>query len=869
MTIQQQPDALSFSGNMKEIILSGVADSEVVFCLFTPASEAPLLERKYAPDSAGVISIDIHRFVDDRQSFLMSSETSPWQQPNLACTYYFTVGGLTSDCFTVVRGGVARLADTAANWLAQNFLTWQPTEKRVTYATPELLTYYAQQACSLIVKVYYPDGASETLPGISLSAGAWTIPVSFANVASRVVNLPGAYDVWIEDGQGNRLTYVQRYIADSKRENEQWILFENSLGGVDVFRAYGKGSMEAEHEHQIAESDDNLDEYRVDLKRLYRQSTGWLDKNQRRWLLDFFPARHRWILQDGAMLPIVLTDDTTTYTMDNMPAEFDFTFRYASAKPYLNIPRVEVPAAVMDITAPDMQSFTIPPRLVEFPRISPSEGGLIPIQHPYSEGWGTLSLEELLSIIAGNIHEATADMAGNFTVDNQHYLWVRQVVGGVPTLHKIKAESADLWDGIGFGEYIDQPVRRDDIVRFARVVAAIVGSPDFASGIETGHGWRIDEDGNGEMGTLTLRGPLKTPLLIYNKVRVTGGEMWNTEGGDIKDVNADPNSETAFILTMDVEEGDTIELEVDDICKGKYSYHGHDIYSYFRVTHVDQAAKTIRIVLGADSAVPGGQNHAPVPFMTVARYGNFTVPERQRSQYFSSTEGRIIMLTGVDQYIIEPRNYAVVIGSLPDALIPNGLPQLQDRPSIYLENVLVRNMIKLDRQGSIIKTIRDRGLWSALAAQQDPYLCDSEYQDECYHKSCKYRCLVEGTLQEPRYDSTDWLLVAGDTTLKLEIESSAGVVFVQGILDTILVATLFRGVNDISDEILDADWTWTRETSDVASDRIWDADHASCTRELHLTNEDLPAPLIHGRFVCTAYVRDGVTNVPPRAYVDF
>lgn len=869
MTIQQQPDALSFSGNMKDIVLGGVMEGEVLFRLFIPGSDNPLLERKYAPDSAGVISIDIHRFIDERQQFVMSSESTPWQQPNLACTYYFTAGGLRSTDFTVIRGGVARLADTAANWLQQNFLTWQPTVKKVTYSTPELLTYYANQACRLCVKVYYSDGSNRQLDPVSLAAGLWTIPVSYATIAARAEDLPGAYDVWIEDANEQRLTYVQRYIADSKREDEQWIMFENSLGGVDVFRAYGKGSMEAEHEHQIAESDDNLDEYRVDMKRLYRQSTGWLDKNQRRWLLDFFPARHRWIMQDGAMLPIVLTDDTTTYTMDNMPAEFEFAFRYASTKPYLNIPRVEVPAAVMDITAPDMQSFTIPPRLVEFPRLSPSEGGLIPIQHPYSEKWGALSLEALLSIIAGNIHEAAADIAGNFTVDNQYYLWVRENVGGVPTLHKIKAESADLWDGKAFGQYLDQPVRRDDIVRFARVIAAIVGSPDFISGIETGTGWRIDENGNGEMGSLTLRGPLKTPMLIYNKVQVTGGEMWNTEGGTIKSVEADPNSETAFILELDVEEGDTIEFQVDDICKGSYNYNGHKIDSYFRVVHVDQAAKTIRIVLGADSAVPGGQNYAPVPFMNVARYGNFTVPARQRSQYFSSSEGRITMLTGVDQYIIEPRHYAVVIGNLPDALVPDDLPQTRNRPSVYLENVLAHNFIRVDRNGTIIKTIRDRGLWSALAAQQDPYLCDSEYQDECYHQSCKYRCLVEGTLQEPRYDSTDWLLVAGDTTLKLEIESSAGVVFVQGILDTILVATLFRGVNDISDETLDADWTWTRETSDVASDRIWDADHASCTRELHLTNEDLPAPLTHGRFVCTAYVRDGVTNDPPRAYVDF
>lgn len=445
---------------------------------------------------------------------------------------------------------------------------------------------------------------------------------------------------------------------------------------------------------------------------------------------------------------------------------------------------------------------------------------------------------------------------------------------GEPIWQKVKlkvrageADNSRLWQYHEFQDMMDQPVRHNDIVQFARVVAAIIGSPDFAEGIEIGHGWRIDAGGHGEMNSLTLRSSLKVPMLIYNKIRVTGGEMWNTPGGTIKAVEADPNSETAFILTMDIEEGDTIELEVDDICKGEYNYNGHVVNSYFRVTHVDQVAGTIRVVMGADSAVPGGQNHAPVPFMEVAQYGNFTVTDRQRSQYFSSSEGRITMLTGVDQYVIEPRHYAVIIGSLPDALIPNNLPQLQNRPSIYLENVLMRNMIQLDRHGTIIKTIRDRGLWSAQTAQQDPYLCDSEYQDECYHKSCKYRCLVEGTLQEPRYDSTDWLLVAGDTELTLDIDSTDGIMFLYGHLDTTLVATVKRGVNDISDEILDSDWTWTRETGDLAADRIWDSDHASCTRMLHLTNEDLPvAP---GRFVCTVYVRDGVTTEPLRAFVQF
>lgn len=425
------------------------------------------------------------------------------------------------------------------------------------------------------------------------------------------------------------------------------------------------------------------------------------------------------------------------------------------------------------------------------------------------------------------------------------------------SLESDHSKDSEKWSGRMFGDYLDQPVRKKDIVEFARVIAGIIGSPDFVQGIETGSGWKIDSDGSAEMSSLTLRSFLKVPQLIYNKVRVTGGEMWNTEGGTVKSVTKDPDSDMAYTLELDVEDGDNVELAVDDICKARYNSNGTMITSYFRVTAVDEAAKSIRIVLGADAEVPGGVNAAPVPFMNIARYGNFTDAERQRSQYFSSSEMRISMLAGVDQYIIQPKHYKTVWGSVPDALIPDGIPLAKGQASMYLDTVLTRNLIQLDSSGNRVKTTRDRGLWQRTP--DTPYLCNDEFQDEVYHKSCKYRCLVEGTLQEPRYDSSDWLLVAGDTTLELIIDSTAGETFLYGCLDTTLMAIVRRGVNDITDEILDSDWTWSRDTGDAAADGVWNADHSGCGRSVDLTQEDLPVS--SGRFICRAYVRDGAESV--------
>lgn len=380
----------------------------------------------------------------------------------------------------------------------------------------------------------------------------------------------------------------------------------------------------------------------------------------------------------------------------------------------------------------------------------------------------------------------------------------------------------------------------------------------YVSGIETGTGAAIDKDGNAEMTSLTLRSFLKVPTLIYNKVQVTGGEMWNTEGGTIASVAPDGDSDTAFVLTMDIEDGDNIELQVDDICKGHYNKNGGFITSYFRVVSVNQTAKTMRVVLGADAEVPGGVNCAPTAYMNIARYGNFTNEERQQSQYFSSSEQRISLLSGVDQYIIEPKHYKVVIGSVPEALLPENNP-VSGRASIYLDNVIAKNFFQIDKNNEVIRIIRDRGLWNSVDAVANPYLCNEQYQDEVYHNSCKYRCIVEGATTEPRYDSTDWLLVAGDTTLTLDIESTDGETFLVGQLLTTLTAKVKRGVTDITADILVGDWSWTRETDDAASDTIWNTDHAGCGNSVTLTNEDLTA--LSGRFICTAYVRDGAESV--------
>ena len=500
--IIEQPGQLSLSGNLKKVKLqAGPADTHVPFHLYVTdpsgtADPEEILSQVYYPDSNGSIVIDLSSIIQDRLlfDFRPADITQAWQQSMLARTFYFTAGNSgPSDSFTVIRAGIDNMQETAAVWLATNFLTWQPTIKHVTYSTPEFLTYYAQDDCTVKVRIYYPDGSDPTDYTLAeLSEGAWTIPVSYSVIAALLElstpeqlaaadHLPGAYDVWVEDSDGTHLTYIQRYMASSMRENEQWVLFENSLGGIDCFRAYGQGTVQAEYQHQLANQDTDTTEYRVDTQRLQLRSTGWMDKAQRRWMLDFFPASRRWICQDGVFRTIILTDDSVSYTLDNMPAEFEFTFRYTSNLPYLNMSRLLTLPSVMDIQAPDMQSFTVPPRLVEFPRIGPSEGALIPAQSPYSDNWAALSLSELIEYIGqaiiegGHTHPNKLDL-DKITTDSDFYLWLTQLVNGVSTRRKVRAGDSDQWSGHQFSDYLDQAVRQNDAVRFAQLLAGYIHS---------------------------------------------------------------------------------------------------------------------------------------------------------------------------------------------------------------------------------------------------------------------------------------------------------------------------------------------------------------------------------------------------------
>lgn len=381
-TIIDKPDTLSLSGNMRKFVLG--AQEAVSFIL--KKGTATLLEQSYEPGPDKMVTIDVREVVESQLSYTLDTAQEIYSQNTIFADFTATIDG-TSHSFRAIRCGIADLADTPGNWLKSHFLTWQPKVKEVTYYSPEWLTYYAISDCTVKAKATFPDNSSSTTSLKGMTAGECvTLNLQYAIVAKLFGNkYPSYLEVYAEAG-GARLSVSQFYkFTDIHSEDEQWFLFENSLGGMDTFRAHGVNRLQAEHGHLIAELDENLSEYNVETDRKFVKNTGFLDDYSRRWLLDFFPSRAKYIYEASMIRRIIVTESDATYTSNDLPSSYTFTYRLSEISRYLNLIRNEKELPD-NLTVPNLSSpdFIFPPRLAELPRQELGEGVLFPAFDPHN-----------------------------------------------------------------------------------------------------------------------------------------------------------------------------------------------------------------------------------------------------------------------------------------------------------------------------------------------------------------------------------------------------------------------------------------------------------------------------------------------------
>lgn len=693
-------------GSMNAFEIYNDSKTDVVFALRYQGAEQNIVQHTYTPNDEHRITVDVKDIILPLLAFELKDDSTPYIQENIMKAFSAEIyevgdaGNRKEFSFSVIRAGVDKLADSAENFLKNNFLTWQPQVKAVTYYSPEFLTYYAAEACAVKCKAYLWNGTGYTESEITLAhlteGCVYTIPVQYAIIAKALnQKTPSYYDVWVEKEGGDRLTYVQRYYAsDMKSEEEEWFLFENSLGGVDCFRAYGNSENTAEHTHNVAEIEDDSEEYRVDTTRKFKKNTGYLDGKERLWLLDFFPSLGKYVYHRNSWRKITVTESDVNYEAKELPSNYTFTYKYSDARPYLNLSRASGESLKqMDIHLPDIGNFTIAPRLVEFPRQQLGGGVLFPVQDPHSEEWGTTTADAIFSAFLSAISNR---YSGNGEVGHEHInisvLDALSFVGGYLLYkgEKLKAGVADVAKELdGEAAILKKYIRRDiddtaeGTITFEKVQKLVSGLLVGNFNNENGGSWTPDAEGRSHLITDYLEVRMKAIFeeLVIKKTSTIGGkEIISPAGGvvahKVEEVTVTYNNVSQkayrcyFLAEQDGDEvdndfavNDQVRSESFNVRKGTYHKVGNHFYWRLVIGRdedpVELEGKKYHYIDLSDTDCATASD-VPAKGDVLSQCGNRTDIERQNCLIFSAVDTyspSIGLYHGINSYSFANREY--------------------------------------------------------------------------------------------------------------------------------------------------------------------------------------------------------------------
>lgn len=394
---------------------------------------------------------------------------------------------------------------------------------------------------------------------------------------------------------------------------------------------------------------------------------------------------------------------------------------------------------------------------------------------------------------------------------------------------------------------------------------------EFIKSLYAGKGAGIDAKGNAEFESVRVRSYFECLELIINRLSAIEGDQLLTEADTIDSV--DDLGDNCYGLHLRSKwDGYFTAQAVGNVLKGIIntltSGSGKYYTCWLRVNSVNTANNYIEVTAYPNEDTPAGKNYAPCEAMKIARWGNQTDTKRQSCIYLSSTEGRIVRLTGVTKPIVEASNYGATFGTLPEFLREMDLPIVEGQDYVYARGLIVQDIIRIDYQGRPVSEVIDRGQWDATAN----YYCEAINPDtgryeisDVWYMGCKWRCAKTGTKTAPAWNNTDWAMVEGNPQFTVEFADTDYIFDPDRFALTLtIIARLYN--MDITDDILPADVQWTRYSEDakgnerVASDNAWALKRANAGKSIGLTIADcdlngyMPRVL---KFIATVTLRDG------------
>lgn len=470
----------------------------------------------------------------------------------------------------------------------------------------------------------------------------------------------------------------------------------------------------------------------------------------------------------------------------------------------------------------------------------------------------------------GNLSEASIDCSSavstswkssvDSTLNNLEYTLAQEMADNVRLLKTGDMESPSDYTAFSslraIGTFLckDRPDRTNFLLKFGNFIDSMIA----------GKGAGIYPDGRGQFERLEVRGSAVFKEVIYNRLNAQEGDTSYSENGVIESVTLE--SDGTYTLKLRKRwENDFTAFQEGDVVYGIVNNlfsTGEYYTSWVRVLSKNIAANSISVLVYPDSEVPGGRNYPPTELMIITRRGNAINEDRQSYWYLSATTDKcLVWLEGVTKPVLEQNNYYMILGRLPNLDLFDNLPVNYKHSYIFARAGIFGELYRVDWQGLPVQELVDRGFWSAEVASSDnPYTNTQERADTVWHYGCKWKCLMTGTADEPQYAAAGWAMLEGNPEFTIEIGSTKGWYFDIETFSTTLYITGKLYNRDVTDHILDADVSWTRDTGNVSEDNAWAVKRAGAGKNLPLTIDDL-GPNYTNMRVCTfkaqALLRDG------------
>lgn len=341
---------------------------------------------------------------------------------------------------------------------------------------------------------------------------------------------------------------------------------------------------------------------------------------------------------------------------------------------------------------------------------------------------------------------------------------------------------------------------RRTILEFTRkaIVERVSALWNFLKGIRIGNyvagnsGAQIDENGNAEVESLTSRSYLKVFELIYNRIATQEGDTSFSDSGTIDYIYETTNAGITAQLRKrwdgdftSFQPGDVVYGYVNNLDKASAKEYGK---AWARIVSVDRSSNVITLAPYMNAEVPGGVNLSLTESMIITRYGNAIEPSettaanpnyapfikkkngkwvntRQSTFFISTDSGNLVELMGVNKPIVTKENMGLVLGKIPEGLLPANIEESlnPEQPYLYARGILVQDLIRIGYEGLQPRTSNYRGQWSAetAASSTEYYRNTTDMFDTVSHNGAMWQNVTVGTTDEPADTSSGWLRMTG------------------------------------------------------------------------------------------------------------